>query len=463
MDLLTNPFLTLGATMHDNRRRIMALAEERSLVSDEATEAAVNDAKAVLIHPRRRLTAEIGWLPGLVPERILEIIAMLKQDPAKVRSLVDLPSLARANLLGAGLTPVVEQLSKEEVVKWILEIAHVHDATAAEPTMTLLNKERSMAGFPAIADLQVVNAELRSQRQYYGQVLKEALNRLPFRSLVDVVTITVDEATNHGEHQAPILIDDLVDGFELKVQEFFEVETEKIQIMVERIQRAGENDESYGHISRLASQLEDIVKNWDWVAQPIQVSARSRGTDHDLSHRILFKIKNLALDLFDKHHLLAIPWKLTVLQQEVFAEITSVVEQSEEDATTLFYESAKQFYKDFPNVSDVGEAIREQNKHEHLQLLHMAAWLGHAEGIKALLSAGAQLDAKDEDGRTPFDIAVQRGHAQEITELLSAGIQMDAKGQKEQPFNIAKGLLVGGAILAVGLLVLGATAKRKRD
>ena len=32
MDLLTNPFLILGATMHDNRRRIMAFAEEKSLV-----------------------------------------------------------------------------------------------------------------------------------------------------------------------------------------------------------------------------------------------------------------------------------------------------------------------------------------------------------------------------------------------------------------------------------------------
>lgn len=350
MDLLTNPFLTLGATMHDNRRRIMALAEEKSLVSDEATEAAaVDDAKAVLIHPRRRLTAEIGWLPGLAPERILEVIAMFKQDPAKVRSLVDLPSLARANLLAAGLTRVVEQLSKGDVVRWILELAHVHDAIAAEPTMTLLNKERSMAGFPAIADLQVVDTELRSQRQHYGQVLKKALNRLPSRSLVDVVTTTVNEATNHGEHQAPILIDDLVDGFEVEAQGFFEVETNTIQVLVQRIERAAERGESYGHISRLASQLEEVVRNWDWVAKPIQVSARSRGTDHDLSHRIVPKIRNLAVDLFNDHGFSAIPWKLTALQQEVFAEIASVVEQSEEDATA-FNEAAKQLCKAFSNL-----------------------------------------------------------------------------------------------------------------
>ena len=75
-----------------------------------------------------------------------------------------------------------------------------------------------------------------------------------------------------------------------------------------------------------------------------QVSARSRGTDHDLSHKIAREIRSLAIDLFNDHGLLAIPWKLTVLQQEVFAEIASVVEQSEEDATA-FNASAKQRYE----------------------------------------------------------------------------------------------------------------------
>ena len=344
MDLLTNPFFTLGATISDNRRRIMALAQEKILTADEATAAVVRDAKAVLSNPRRRLTAEIGWLPGLVQEHISDALSTLQQDPAKVRSLAHPSSLARANLLAAGLVRAVEQLPKGEIACWLLELARVHDTIAAEPTMALLNEERSWAGFPAITDPQVVAAELRGQRQYYGQAIKKALDRLPSRLLVEVVTITVDEATTHGDSQAPILIDDLVDGFEVEAQGFFEAETTTIKDLMERIRRAAEGDEGYEHISGLASQLEDVVKNWDWVAQPIQVSARSRGTDHDLSHKIAREIRSLAIDLFNDHGLLAIPWKLTVLQQEVFAEIASVVEQSEEDATA-FNASAKQRYE----------------------------------------------------------------------------------------------------------------------
>ena len=344
MDLLTNPFFTLGATMHDTKRRIMALAEEKSLVSDEVVEAAVRDAKTVLIHPRQRLTAEIAWLPGLAPKLMVETISMLQHDPANIRSLVDLSSLARANLLAAGLVRTIEQLSKAEVVQWVLELAHVHEAIAAEPTMTLLNKARSVASFPSIADLQTVDVQLRSQRQYYGQATKQALNQLPSRSLVDVITVVVNEATNHGDHQAPILIDDLVDGFELEAQGFFETETKTIKDLVQRIRHAAEHDEGYELVSRLASQLEDVVKNWDWVAQPVQLSAQSRGTDHDLSHKIVQRIRNLAIDLFNKYGFLAIPWKLTVLQQEVFAEITSIAEQAKEDATA-FNDSTQRRYK----------------------------------------------------------------------------------------------------------------------
>lgn len=95
-------------------------------------------------------------------------------------------------------------------------------------------------------------------------------------------------------------------------------------------------------------------------------------------------------------------------------------------------------------VSDPGEETREHNENEHPQrprksvskpgsaLLLLAAWQGNADEIKELLSAGAQLDAKDEDGRTPFDIAVRRGHPEEIKKLLSAGDQLSGQRAKQR-------------------------------
>lgn len=332
MELLTNPFFALGATMRDDRRRIMDLAEEKSLVSDEA---AIRDATAVLTNPRRRLAAEIGWLPGLGPKRISEAISILDRKPDKVRGLGSLPSLARANLLADGLIRVVEHLPQREVALWIVELADAHDEIEAEQTVTVLNEERSVAGFPAISDLQAVHVELQGRRQYYRQAIKRALDKLPSPSIVEVVTIAVDEATDSGTHHGPILIDDLVDSFEVEAQGFLETETKNIAVLVQGVRNAVGRNEDHDHIGRLVSQLDRVVKNWDLVAQPIQVSARSRGTSHSLSHEVAGEIRSLAVDLFNEHGLLDISKQLTALQQEVFAEVDRVVEQSEEDASAL--------------------------------------------------------------------------------------------------------------------------------
>ena len=57
MNLLQTPFYILGVTARDNRQKIMALAEERTLFLDSNK---CTQARSDLIHPRKRLSAEIG-------------------------------------------------------------------------------------------------------------------------------------------------------------------------------------------------------------------------------------------------------------------------------------------------------------------------------------------------------------------------------------------------------------------
>ena len=332
MELLKNPFLVLGATMRDDRHRIMGLAEEKSLVSDEVV---VRDSTAILTNPRRRLVAEIGWLPGLGPKRISVAISVLEREPAKIRDLRNIPSLARANLLADGLIRVVEELPKLEVALWIIELAEADEDIETEQTVTFLNEERSVAGFPAVSDLGIVGEELQDRRQYYKQAIKRALDQLSPPSLVEVVTIAVDKATDSGDSHAPPLIHDLAESFEVEAQKFLDPEARNIEILVESVRRAVSQDDGHEEVSRLVSRLEGVVRNWDRVAQPIQLSARSLGTSHDPSHEIAGVIRSLAVDLFNQHGLLDISKRLTALQQEVFAEVDRVVEQSEEDASTL--------------------------------------------------------------------------------------------------------------------------------
>lgn len=101
MDLLKNPFFLLGATIRDDRHKILELAEERSLLSD-ATECM--QAQSTLTRPQNRISAEISWLPGVNPEHIESLLKQLDSPNQNLLNIIDLPPLARINLLTSGLS-----------------------------------------------------------------------------------------------------------------------------------------------------------------------------------------------------------------------------------------------------------------------------------------------------------------------------------------------------------------------
>ena len=74
MNLLENPFYILGATTRDNRKHILELAEEKSLITDPAL---CNKAKTELITPSKRISAELAWFPGLSPRNAENVLKMV--------------------------------------------------------------------------------------------------------------------------------------------------------------------------------------------------------------------------------------------------------------------------------------------------------------------------------------------------------------------------------------------------
>ena len=119
MDLLQNPFHILNASPRDNRRRIMELADERSLLFDSSE---CMEARSELTNPRKRLSAEVAWLPGIGPKRAGEVLALIESSPTDLLAVDNLSPIARANLLAAGLARLPDH-NADDVAKWILEIA----------------------------------------------------------------------------------------------------------------------------------------------------------------------------------------------------------------------------------------------------------------------------------------------------------------------------------------------------
>ena len=83
--------------------------------------------------------------------------------------------------------------------------------------------------------------------------------------------------------------------------------------------------------------------------------------------------------------------------------------------------------------------------------LHVAAFQGHADVARALLEAGASMDAVDKQGRTPLHWAAVRGHAVVARALLEAGASVDAVDKEgDTPLHLAADL--GHAEVSTALL-----------
>ncbi|WP_185841553.1 hypothetical protein [Vibrio cholerae] len=331
MDLLQNPFHILNASPRDNRRRIMELADERSLLLDSSE---CMEARSELTNPRKRLSAEVAWLPGIGPKRVGEVLSLLESSPADLLAVDNLSSIARANLLAAGLARLSDH-NADDVAEWILEISWAFEDLDADELSVIINEERVVSGFPEVSDLSAVEAEIQERRRHYRKVIKSALDNLSPKELVEAVTIAVESATDDGEEHGPILIADLVDSYEVEAQGFLDKEEGNIKALVEKLRAAVDAERSDSTLAPMVNQLIQVVKNWDTVAQPIQVSTKSRGLDHDASHRVAGLVRGLAIHMFNEHGKLDFSQQLTNMLQEVFAEVGEVAERTAEDAFAL--------------------------------------------------------------------------------------------------------------------------------
>lgn len=372
------PFAILGVTTRDDRRRIVELAEEKSLEIDHDF---CQKARSDLTNPRTRLSAEMAWLPGVSPRKASQLLEILLQDSLAVRDESGLPTLAHLNLLAAAFDSVDGEQDAEDLASFIQEVAYLVDEIDPEAVLRDINEDRAVSGFPEVRGLDQIEAELTERKRYYRKAIKEALDRLHPMVLVQVMTDTVDEITSGGEDHAPELIDELVDSYEVETQGFLQKEAGNVHKLV----TAARDSASAGELAvkPYVDKLDVVARNWDKVAQPIQLSAKARGIDHEASRDLAYEIRSLAIDLFNKHDMLTQSQRLTTLLRELFAEVPEVSERVEQDADALADISQRR------NESDAIDPIRILCDRV-VKTVNSNPRAGYSEGVR-LLNEGREL------------------------------------------------------------------------
>lgn len=332
MSLTSNPFHILGAKMTDDRRRIIALAKEKSFGGDEE---AVREAQSILLTPRKRLAAEIAWLPGVEPEQIGELLWTTEASWRAVTAWTtgwNTPSLAGANLL-AHMGHYVDDNS---LAWWVSLLAAAQQRVQADDVTALVNEARVAAGLPR-ASKQDVTEELQDRANSYRNTIERCLDTLATQRMAVVVTSVVNTATRNGSTHAPPLVDTLIDSYyDRRVSGTMDERRKGIANLAARVRA----DASGGRIARvpaIVGEIERALRAWDVLAQPIQVSLASRGMSHPPSDEIMRDTRSLAVFLINEHGVvfLEVAQSLTKTLRKVFAEMEPITELLDKDAATL--------------------------------------------------------------------------------------------------------------------------------
>ena len=353
MDILKNPLHILGATTRDNRHRIMELAEERSLLSD-ADECMA--AQSILINPRKRISAEVAWLPGVDPPLSDIVLRHLDSPNQNLLNITGLTHIAQANMLVSGLSRL-PNLSSSNIVEWILVIAQASEAINSETVYAALNEDRRVSGFPEITDLSVIDDEIRNQKNHYRQILTSVLENLSVAERASVLTMAIETSTGNGRYQCPILIEDLIRSYESGVQDSLERKQKIIEAQDKKLRVMMDAKNPDTTLQPIVNQLIQTVKEWDTIAQPIQLSKKSRGERHTASFEIAWRVRELAIHLFNEYGKLDFSRQIINMLKEVFAEVIEVDERITEDSEAL--EKQAHITKSFEKFEDIATQVEK--------------------------------------------------------------------------------------------------------
>jgi hypothetical protein len=277
MDLFQNPFYRINARAHHTRGKLIELADTQGLVGD-ADDASL--ALANLTNPRKRLAAEAAWLPGVSAAQADSLLQTLKTSPRSLPESKDMPpdGMARVNLLAAGMRRMNGAgRSPSSAASWILETAYAFESADPETLMTMINEERAVSGFPEVTNMSAIREEINERRRYLRGVITSVLNGMTASERLQTITAAIEYSTDGGKHQAPSVIFDMVDLYEVESKSSVTAYERRIQQLIRQLSQAVAQNQGDSDAVNLIDELAADFVEWKYIVWPVHVCARIRG------------------------------------------------------------------------------------------------------------------------------------------------------------------------------------------
>lgn len=352
MDLKSNPFYILDVSADANRRDVIEAAEEKGFFFDAETCA---EAQNTLINANKRLMAELGWFVDLEDTELASIKAAI--GASQEISTEGLQSLSRLTALVHNL----EILNEEDpylLGYTISEINETFRSLDPDELLESINSHREKAGFALCSNQEIVHG-INERRTEIKQIIADKLNVLSDGDYTELARILGEQMVENNNVDNAV-ISDVIDSYEVRIQTVLEGYTERIESLIADY-RNNLSEVSVLKLQRLIS----IVKEWDKLAQPLQLKSQASGMPHRISEDIGNQMRDLAVDLHNDEGKSEEALLITDAMRDVFAELVNLNDKFSEDTNILKnlisgQKYAEEINSDMDSLESAGKLLQDR-------------------------------------------------------------------------------------------------------
>ncbi len=340
MRLQDSPFRLLGVSPFTSREGVRAAAEEKVL---ELGHEACTAARLALTVPKRRLVAEVAWLPGVAAEEVERGLACLAAAPETfLSSIAGWPALARTNAIAEFVaTGGVSSRAMASVFKDLLD---AFDGVETASLASAIVDARTAAGLTTpIADDELKRAVHERGREIGGIVA-------PFLLAGDVASVSAQlTGVQNGRRLTALLagkateVNDILDRVLQdyvtlpQVREQLERHKQGLSAVVAEMDFACE--QGYPQAARAARAtlvgLQREVVGLTEVVRPLAMADAARGLVNGIVDDALVAPRNCLVRFANEHDWYQLSAEGTAILAPLCALAPSLAELNQADTAAL--------------------------------------------------------------------------------------------------------------------------------
>lgn len=371
--ITNNPFYILEVDPADKRTTIIDKAEEKAFFTDSKI---CEDAQTALLNPSKRLTAMINWFFDIPAEKITQISVSI--ELGKEINTDDLEGLAKLNALLFNFAITANEKPLDMGFD-IICIDEQFNSINLEDLTTTINKYNKKAG---IIDVKIdeVGREMNKKRDDIRHLIAKKMTKLNEHDCIELVTMLAEECIADEAYLDGVIISDVVDQYELKMQVLVDKVSAEILEKIDNIQEMTSEEDIEIALRGLINQ----IKEWDQIVQPLQLRAMRSGMAHSLSEEIGKEVRSFALWMNNEKGLSKCALSFIKEMSSVFAEIDELAEVFGKDVAALdqIVGEKEIFGAILPEMSEIADIIDLWEKGKSKPQLDQVCLL--IEKIKAL-------------------------------------------------------------------------------